>query len=187
MKSWLERFGKSLERGREYEDYVSERLWGLGLAVMTYGSYKYQEKGESLNGVEIKHEGVFRRTGRLYIECRQQKSTGWELSGVFKRDNTWLWVIGDYDGFYLFTKIDLQMMHGSDDGLWQTEIFDEASTKNTSGYFLPTEVGNYMCIDYVDSMSISLGVYGMERDFGKTRLVRGKIARGENPRWDLGI
>ena len=80
--SW-EKFGKDLERGREFEDYASERLWGLGLAVMMYGSRRYQDKGESLNGVEIKYEGVFRRTGRLYIECRQEKSSGWELSGAF--------------------------------------------------------------------------------------------------------
>ena len=64
--SW-EKFGKDLERGREFEDYASERLWGLGLAVMMYWSRRYQDKGESLNGVEIKYEGVFRRTGRLYI------------------------------------------------------------------------------------------------------------------------
>ena len=182
--SW-EKFGKDLERGREFEDYVSERLWGLGLAVMMYGSRKYQDKGESLNGVEIKYEGVFRRTRRLYIECRQEKGNGWELSGAFRRDNTWLWVIGDYEGFYLFTKVDLQMMHGSDDGLWQTEIFDEANTRNTSGYFLPIEVANYMCVDYVSSGSQGLGIYGMERDFAMTRMVRGKLAKGENPLWDL--
>ena len=185
LMGWVERFNKDLERGREFEDYASERLWGLGLAVMMYGSRRYQDKGESLNGIEIKYEGVFRRTNRLYIECRQEKSGGWELSGAFRRDNTWLWVIGDYAGFYLFTKVDLQMMHGSDDGLWQTEIFDEANTTNTSGYFLPREVADYMCVDYVSEGSESLGQYGMERDFGVTRMVRGKLAKGENPLWDL--
>ena len=92
------KFNKSLEKGREFEDYVSERLWGLGLAVMTYGSMRYQRKGESLNGIEIKYEGKFRETKRLYIECRQEKKD-WEVSGIFKRDNTWLRVMGDYKGF----------------------------------------------------------------------------------------
>ena len=180
------KFNKSLEKGREFEDYVSECLWGLGLAVMTYGSMRYQRKGESLNGIEIKYEGKFRETKRLYIECRQEKKD-WEVSGIFKRDNTWLWVMGDYKGFYIFTKVDLQMMHGSEDGLWQTEIFNEANTTNTSGYLLPVEVADYMCVDYVGVGSKSLGEYGMRRDYGKTRLVRGKIARGENPIWDLGL
>lgn len=32
LMGWIEKFNKDLERGREFEDYASERLWGLGLA-----------------------------------------------------------------------------------------------------------------------------------------------------------
>ena len=78
------------------------------------------------------------------------------------------------------------MMHGLEDGVLDTGIFDVASTSNTKGYFLPVGVADYMCVDYVNHWSDSLGQYGVERDFGLTMRVRGDLSRGVNPLLGLG-
>ena len=91
-------YGQKLKEGTEFQDYVTCALYNTGLVVVGFSSKSYQKKvGENLLGLEIKRDGRFRETGNLYIETHEtiKPELGEYLpSGIFREDNSWLWLIG---------------------------------------------------------------------------------------------
>ncbi len=117
----------SLEIGHEYQDFIVEKFMDqLGISISLFQSKKYQfNVGESLQGVEIKYDA--RSTGDCtYYEC---SSTGnvaievaeksnpqnqiWVKSGIYRLDNSWLYVVGNYQMAWVFAKSILILLHKS--------------------------------------------------------------------------
>lgn len=100
-----------LENGLRFQDFVAEHLLKIGIPIVFYSSLAAQQtKGESVNGIEVKFDGQFARTRNLYIEIAEKNSPdrpAFTPSGIFRPDNTWLWVIGDYSTLFLFAKTTL--------------------------------------------------------------------------------
>lgn len=122
----------SLETGHEYQDFIVERLVkDMGISVSIYQSKKYQfKKGESLQGVEIKYDA--RSTGDCtYFECKASGNVAievaekshpdnraWTPSGIYRLDNSWLYIVGNYQMAWVFSKKQLLLMHKC--GKWNT-------------------------------------------------------------------
>lgn len=108
-------YSKNLNDGAEFQDYVTHRLLQCGIVVNQYSSKKYQiEHGESASGIEVKYDKLFHDTGNLYIEYQEKSNKDnpeYVNSGILRKDNTWLWVIGDYDDLYLIPKKSLQRVY----------------------------------------------------------------------------
>lgn len=108
----------SLETGLQFQDFISEKFPEImGFNISIFQSKKYQiEKGESLQGIEIKYDA--RSTGDCtYYKNKATNNVGievfektnkdkkmWTESGILRDDNTWLYVVGNYHQAWLFSK-----------------------------------------------------------------------------------
>lgn len=104
-----------MESAAVYQDFVVDVCWNLlGLAIVMYTSKAYQiHVGESKTGAEIKHDEKYAQTGNLWIECAEKarpREGGYFPAGIFRGDNSWLYIIGDYDTIYIFPKTILQAL-----------------------------------------------------------------------------
>ena len=107
-----------IEDGLIYQDFTVDLLWHtIGLAVVQYASRVYQATvGESRTGVEIKHDKKFAQTGNLWIETAEKarpRPGPFARSGIDRTDNTWLFVIGNYDTVFGFPKTFLRALRDS--------------------------------------------------------------------------
>ena len=105
-----------LEVGREFQDFAAKHILNqLGLSIQIYGSKKYQyNEGESAQGIEFKLDNGFTKYNHLSIEIAEktyEDQAGWIPSGIYRTDNTWLYVQGNYEYFYLFFKHTLVQLH----------------------------------------------------------------------------
>ena len=126
-----------IESGLLYQDFIVDLLLQtLGLAVVVYSSRLYQmQVGESRTGVEIKHDELFAKTGNFWIEVgekAQPREGDFAPSGILRGDNSWLYVIGNYDEVYGFQKTLLCGLHAS--GKYRQL---ENKTHTSIGFLLP--------------------------------------------------
>lgn len=102
----------NLKEGQEYQDFIAEYLYKMGLPLFNYASEKYQKtKGENKLGVEIKYNRKLGKTGNLYIETDEKSNPNnrdFVPSGINRNDNTWLWVTGTKRIAFIFSK---RMLH----------------------------------------------------------------------------
>lgn len=111
------RQGDSFQRGLEFQDFVMETMGKRGVHLQFYSSRKYQfGKGENLQGWEVKLDSGILKYSRLSIEIAEKtRSTNlnWINSGIYRIDNTWLYIQGNYECFYIFFKDQLIRLHKS--------------------------------------------------------------------------
>lgn len=105
----------SVEQGNEFQDFVMDALRiHCGILVQCYTSKKYQvEQGENPQGIEIKLDNWCSRSNRLSIEIAGRTSLTRDFipSGIYRRDNTWLYIQGNFIVLYVFAKTTLQLLH----------------------------------------------------------------------------
>jgi hypothetical protein len=119
--SYPQYYATKLEGSRLYVDFVVDCAWThLSHAICQYGSKLYQQTvGESRNGCEIKFDEQYAKTGNLWIEIAEKarpREGPYVPSGIFRQDNTWLYVIGDYNTIFFFAKTLLRALYHS--GRW---------------------------------------------------------------------
>jgi hypothetical protein len=99
----------TLREGQAYEDFVARLLAPWGITMHHFRDKTRQcAIGENPQGCEIKLDGPCTRTGRLSIELeekRERAQLAWRPSGILRRDNTWLYVQGNYRIVFVFAKI----------------------------------------------------------------------------------
>jgi hypothetical protein len=118
----------SLSIGQEYQDFIIEKLHlNTGITVATFSSKKYQfNKGETMQGFEIKYDSrstgdctyneEITATGNVGIEVAEKSNpnnTNFIPSGIYRKDNTWMYVVGNYDCAWIFAKNILKELHKS--------------------------------------------------------------------------
>ena len=125
----------TLEKGRIFQDYILFDLNKRGISFSNYTSKKFQYKvGENTAGIEIKHDMMFRKTNNLFIEIKTKCRNGsWLKSGIYRNDNTWLFLIGDKLKYWIFGKQSLKRIL-SQDGKYKL-----VQTKDSAGYLLPVQ------------------------------------------------
>lgn len=99
-------YGKKLDQGQEFQDFVTQALYQRGIVIVGYSSRRYQiEHGENMLGAEIKRDDRFRDTGNLYIEVAEKShpnNPSYVESGILRDDNSWLFLIGDELEIWVF-------------------------------------------------------------------------------------
>lgn len=137
-QSEYQRYYKAqLESALQFQDFVVECCFHiLRMPISLYGSKLYQQQvGESLTGVEIKYDKNYCNTGNLYIETAEKalpRDGDFAPSGIYRSDNSWLYIIGDYDTLFVFSKKILIALHRSNK-YKQVEI----KIKTSQGMLLP--------------------------------------------------
>lgn len=108
-------YKEKLEQGLIFQDVVTRALYLRGIVVVGYSSRKFQvEHGENMLGAEIKRDGNFRDTNNLYLETAEKShpdNQKYIPSGIFRPDNSWLFVIGDEQTVWVFSTKYLQLLH----------------------------------------------------------------------------
>ena len=132
-------YNKDFQAALEFQDFVMEEMCKLGFPMLMYSSLKKQLAGENTNGIEIKYDRKFRETGNFYITvaAKATSDSNWHPCGITKQDNSWLYLIGDYDDFYIFSK--QQLFNIFVTGEIKTIINNEGTNR---GFLLPVDYKN---------------------------------------------
>ena len=109
-------YNECLMKGLEYQDFITALLLReIGIPLSGMSSKKYQYKiGENMQGFEIKFDNKFKETGNLYVEVKEKsnpKNRNYVFSGIYRNDNTWIYIIGDYENIFIFGKSHLKLMY----------------------------------------------------------------------------
>lgn len=134
-----------LEAGLEYQDFIAEQLrkGNPCIIVGPYSSKKYQnEFGESMSGIEIKYDMRMKETGNLYFEVAEKSNAelpDYTASGIMRDDNTWLYLIGDYERAFLFSKKQLKNIYSQEQYYPQRGI-RKIQTPTSIGFTYPIDI-----------------------------------------------
>ena len=115
--------GNSFEVGNEFQDFVCIELAKQSIILQNINSKKFQFNiGENLQGFEIKFDSRCTgdngtsATNRLSIEIAEKTQAvnmNYVASGIYRQDNSWLYIQGNYMNFWIFSKNILQGLHKS--------------------------------------------------------------------------
>lgn len=145
-----EYYASKLSIGLAYQDFVIEQLAKkIGIVVSNYSHKNNQYKtGENFQGVEIKYDDKMQDTGNLFFETFEKThpdNPSWIPSGINRKDNSWLYLIGDYKRIYIFSKKYLPMMFSK---LTKREIIGKAKT--SKGYLLFVAEAEKYCLKRIE-------------------------------------
>lgn len=99
-------------------------------------------RGENRLGIEFKHDQQFRHTGNLYIEVAEKarpRDGDYAPAGVYRSDNTRLWVQGDRDMVWVFPKSLLR-------AVVESGHYDQVELATSRGCLLPTTVADTLAL-----------------------------------------
>ena len=138
----------SFEVGNEFQDFVCIELSKQGIILQNINSKKFQyEKGENLQGFEIKYDA--RCTGdrgtiptaQLSIEISEKTNelnVNYINSGIYRNDNSWLYIQGNFENFWIFSKKILQLLHKSG-------RYNEHKLPTVKKFYLPISEADKYC------------------------------------------
>ena len=104
----------NLTLSHRFEIFIERKFQDKGINLgLFYGREEQYNKGENELGIEIKRDMMAADTGNLYIEYMERLNPNgdWVLSGIFKKDNTNYFLIGDINKFWILRKIDLKELY----------------------------------------------------------------------------
>ncbi len=138
-------YNDKLQQGLEFQDVVTAALYQLGIVVIGYSSRRFQnEQGENMLGAEIKRDGKFRETGNIYIETSEKSHPDkleFTPSGIHRKDNSWLYVIGDEKTIYIFSTKYLQLL---------ANRYQIKETPTSKGFVMPISEAEKYCIRKIE-------------------------------------
>ena len=136
-------YAERLTAGKEYQDFVSLELYKTGIPIGLLTSEKYQKNyGETIAGIEIKYDRLLYETGNLYFETHEKSNAeniDYVYSGIFRKDNAWLYGIGNYKILYIVPKLSLQRLYCQQKNNCTLECYKERKTPTSLGFTLNAE------------------------------------------------
>lgn len=104
------------EEALEFQDFVADLLLKeMGLCISNYSSRYYQNNyGENRQGIEIKLDTRILETKNVSIEVAEKSKSAnanWIPSGIMRKDNSWLYIQGNKDIVFIFSKKYLQQIY----------------------------------------------------------------------------
>ena len=138
----------SFEVGNEFQDFVCIELAKQGIILQNINSKKFQfNVGENLQGFEIKYDarctgdrGTI-ATNQLSIEIAEKTkadNTKFIPSGIYRNDNSWLYIQGNFKTFWIFSKKLLILLHRSG-------RYKEHELPTIKKFYLPMEDADRFC------------------------------------------
>ena len=108
----------SLESGNSFQDKVSRMLFDESHIIIQYITSKNGQynTGESEQGIEVKLDRRCTETGRLSIEIAEKSRASlpnWTPSGIYRNDNSWLYIHGNEETIWIFGHTILRLLHKS--------------------------------------------------------------------------
>lgn len=106
----LEYRKKTDDMGNKYAQYV-HKLFAVEWGIPEYMVKPFETKdeqcdiGENRFGLEIKYDEKSIKSKNIYIEIAEKSVPSRETytrSGIYRVDNSWLFLIGNYDIYYVF-------------------------------------------------------------------------------------
>lgn len=149
MKS--EYYREKRRQGEGYEQYIKEqwpKIYPLRTLTFFNGA-KAQLLGETKEGVEIKNDNLIEQYGRLYIETAEKSHESNECyvpSGIYREDNTQIYLVGDYTQCWLFSKRYLRWLDQLDPPFLYRPPVDKATSK---GFCIPVRNADQLCLDHI--------------------------------------
>lgn len=143
--------GKGWYKGKEYEEWVVAKyplVYPKRKLTMLKTEHE-QMNSETEEGVEIKFDDkifAYCHTGRLCIEKYEKRlhtNTRWVESGILKTDNARILLIGNYEMWFLFSKLYLQWLDKLD-----PPYLYKYETGTSIGFCLPLENSRRCCLDF---------------------------------------
>ena len=130
----------SFEIGNTFQDFVCIELAKQHIILQNINSKKFQfEIGENLQGFEIKYDarctgdrGTI-ATNRLSIEIAEKTNKdnlNWIPSGIYRNDNSWLYIQGNCMMFWIFSKKILNFLH-------EAGRYSEGADPTIKKFYLP--------------------------------------------------
>lgn len=111
----------SFEIGNKFADFVCIELAKDGIILQNINSQKFQyETGENLQGFEIKYDsrsmgcGGTIPTGNVSIEIAEKTNSNnnsFVNSGIYRGDNSWIYIVGNYLAFWIFSTKHLRLWY----------------------------------------------------------------------------
>ena len=152
-----EYYKEKFEAGLEYQDWLCDFLLKhYGIFLGQYSSRKYQQKkGETQAGYEIKHDMQMETTRNVFIEISEKSNDNiknWTPSGIYREDNCWIYVIGNYKEILIFSKSQLQKVVESENLLKSHGMkYKEIKMGTSKGYTLPIQkaIDTGLCLKYI--------------------------------------
>lgn len=152
-----EYYAQKYKEGLYFQDFVVEELYKIGLPIISYASKEFQfNVGENKAGLEIKNDNRYKETGNIFIEVAEKSHEDnpfYVPSGIYRNDNTWLYLIGDQDLIFVFSKKQLRYLHEKDK--FKTI---EIKRKTAKGFLVPREKAeNFYAIKIIKPQSFLVG------------------------------
>lgn len=141
----------SFQSGLEFQDYVCVLLAKKGIILQNLNSKLYQcQVGENLQGFEIKLDRLFKKYDHLSIEIAEKSRADlpqWTPSGIYRNDNSWLYIQGNYETLYVFSKRWLINLHKT--GRYQNQELNGTVRK----FYLPLRDADKYCAMKLDCVT----------------------------------
>jgi len=138
----------SFEVGNEFQDFVCIELAKQGIILQNINSKKFQfNVGENLQGFEIKYDARCTgdrgttATNQLSIETAEKtkaENAKFIPSGIYRNDNSWLYIQGNFKTFWIFSKKLLILLHRSG-------RYKEHELPTIKKFYLPLEDADRFC------------------------------------------
>ena len=148
-------FIRQLPLPEKYEEFIQKLFFEKFAINLDFTGYDNQNKiGETLQGIEVKLDNRYKDTGNIYIEVAEktnQDNPNYIKSGVFRDDNTWLYVIGNYERIFIFAKKTLIQIK---------DKFTPVVTPTSMGFLIPNEDAEFYCAKLIINPTIPAGPDG---------------------------
>jgi len=126
-------YKEKLKEGLAYQEFIEKKSEERGMYLHNYTSRINQyEIGENPEGIEIKFDGLYSKTGNLFIETAEKtnpQNKRYMKSGIFRGDNSTSLLIGNYDIAYVFATTTLRQ-------LAKSSRIIESKTKTSLGFLI---------------------------------------------------
>ena len=130
-----------LAEGQKFEKYIKKVFFERFAIYLDFLGKDNQTKiGETLQGIEVKFDNRLKETGNIYIEVAEKShpdNPEYVKSGIYRDDNTWLYVIGDYETIYIFSKKHLKLLK---------DKCQSVITPTSMGFLIPRELAEQKSI-----------------------------------------
>lgn len=160
-------FVYSNELGSRYQDILAHELTKIGICLQCHTSAFFQMNyGESVNGIEVKHDSKIVKTGNIFFEFNaiNKKSDKFVDGGIEKEDNAWLYIIGNGKECWVFSKKQLKSLFRKvksnpelykEKGIYLRTHFDKDTKQATAN-------GMCVCLGYCEELCINHLVFGKD-------------------------
>jgi len=170
---YTEKYTENLRDGKEFEDYCYRWLeFEKRTRIEACKDKQTQiQVGENYFGIEFKLDRNFRKTGNLYIELKERSSSRFNYTeaGIYRKDNTFLYAIGDWETLYVFDKKRLQNYHqwSSNPKNHAASQHRQVTTETSIGWLLPvtTVIEKHLTADIWSLYKVSTEQINKSRGF----------------------